>query len=178
MSEIGRSATRCERFAARVRRAVAPACLTAVLAASAGAAEPPVLAANEPPGLVAEWPGNGNARDVVGHNDGHLVGHVLFVRGKIGKAFRFDGRDDYVRVKDAPQLTPRVITVACWFSAKSTPASASFDIIPLVNKFHHNTGTAEEDSYALGLTLDGGVRWQVETFGLWDRRQYPRGVRQ
>ena len=54
-----------------------------------------------------------------------------------------------------------MITVECWFSATAT--SASFPIIGLVNKFNHNTDTAEEDSYALALTPDGGVRWQVET---------------
>lgn len=128
----------------------------------AGIAAP--TSAHELPGLIAKWPAEGNAKDVVGDNDGRLVGDVTFVRGKVGRAFKFDGHRDFVRINDAIELTPRVITVECWYSAVLTSASASFDIIPLVNKFTHNTEDAVEDSYALGLTLDGGVRWQVDTF--------------
>jgi hypothetical protein len=42
-------------------------------------------------GLVAYWPGNGNARDPVGLHHGTVEGTVNYVPGMFGKAFEFDG---------------------------------------------------------------------------------------
>ncbi|HXQ35666.1 MAG TPA: TIR domain-containing protein, partial [Anaerolineales bacterium] len=49
-----------------------------------------------PAGLISWWPGDGNARDIVGSNNGTLVGSVVFPAGKVGQAFSFDGIDDIV----------------------------------------------------------------------------------
>jgi hypothetical protein len=51
----------------------------------------------EPPfGLVAWWPGDGNAQDIIGGNNGALVNGATFTSGLVGQAFSFDGVDDYV----------------------------------------------------------------------------------
>jgi hypothetical protein len=42
-------------------------------------------------GLLAYWPGNDNARDVVGRHDGTIEGRVDYVPGMAGDAFEFDG---------------------------------------------------------------------------------------
>jgi hypothetical protein len=42
-------------------------------------------------GLLAYWPGNGNARDVVGRHDGTIEGTVEYDAGVFGDAFEFDG---------------------------------------------------------------------------------------
>jgi concanavalin A-like lectin/glucanase superfamily protein/immunoglobulin I-set domain protein len=47
-----------------------------------------------PSGLVAWWPGNGNAVDVIGSNNGSLVGNVTFTNGEVGQAFVFNGSDN------------------------------------------------------------------------------------
>jgi hypothetical protein len=43
-----------------------------------------------PSGLVSWWPGDGNANDIQGGNNGNLGG-VTFVPGEVGQAFHFDG---------------------------------------------------------------------------------------
>ena len=45
-------------------------------------------------GLVAYWPGEGNANDIVGGNHGTLRGGATFATGVVGQAFSFDGVDD------------------------------------------------------------------------------------
>ena len=42
-------------------------------------------------GLLAYWPGNGNAEDVVGRHDGTIEGSVDYAPGIAGDAFDFDG---------------------------------------------------------------------------------------
>ena len=58
--------------------------LSAFRAWSADCVSPPV-------GLVAWWPGEGNANDIAGTNNGVLEGGVAFGAGEVGHAFSFDG---------------------------------------------------------------------------------------
>ncbi len=48
-----------------------------------------------PSGVVSWWPGDGNANDIVGPNDGQLFGGATFAHGFVGQAFKFDGIDGY-----------------------------------------------------------------------------------
>jgi hypothetical protein len=65
-----------------------------------------------PAGLVSWWPGDGNAQDIIGPNDGTLQGGTTFGPGMVGRAFRFDGVDDYVQVPHHPWLNPaRALTI-------------------------------------------------------------------
>jgi hypothetical protein len=57
------------------------------------------------PGLVSWWPGEGDANDIVGNNDGTPVGGTTFAPGIVGQASSFDGMDDVVEVPDAPGLS-------------------------------------------------------------------------
>src|SRR5262245_22638958 len=52
-------------------------------------------------GLVAWWPGDGNAQDVAGGNNGVLQNGTAFALGKVMQAFSFDGVDDEVSVADS-----------------------------------------------------------------------------
>jgi hypothetical protein len=49
-----------------------------------------------PTGLVAWWPGDGNALDIIGPNNGTLVDGATFNPGLVGQAFSLDGIDDIV----------------------------------------------------------------------------------
>src|SRR5438132_1473161 len=51
-----------------------------------------------PPGLVSWWPGENNANDIYGSNNGTLVNGTGFAAGKVGQAFSLDGVNDYVDV--------------------------------------------------------------------------------
>src|SRR5260370_27126408 len=59
-----------------------------------------------PSGLVSWWPGETNAADITGTNNGVLQGGVGFVLGKVGQAFSFNGTSQYVRIADSPSLNP------------------------------------------------------------------------
>lgn len=51
-----------------------------------------------PSGMVSWWPGDGNAQDIVGQNDGTLLNGATFAPGKVGQAFSLDGADDHILV--------------------------------------------------------------------------------
>ncbi|GEM_PF-7057975 len=62
----------------------------------------PPICITPPMDLVSWWPGDGNANDIVGSNEGTLHGDATFAAGKVGDAFRFDGSGDYVTAPDSP----------------------------------------------------------------------------
>jgi len=51
-----------------------------------------------PAGLIGWWPGEGNANDVIGGNNGTPVNGVSFAPGKAGQAFSFNGANQYVSI--------------------------------------------------------------------------------
>jgi hypothetical protein len=61
----------------------------------------PQVCTPPPEGLVSWWPGDGNACDIVGPNNGELHGDVTFEPGMVGEAFHFDGLGSYVEAATA-----------------------------------------------------------------------------
>src|SRR5262245_20318268 len=57
-----------------------------------------------PVGLIAWWPGDGNASDIQLGNNGNLINGTGFGTGLVKQAFNFDGQDDFVDVPDTPAL--------------------------------------------------------------------------
>src|SRR5205085_12281386 len=53
-----------------------------------------------PPNMVSWWPGDGNANDIQGSNNGTLQNGATFAAGNVGQAFSFDGFDDYMQASD------------------------------------------------------------------------------
>ncbi|MGO8836785.1 MAG: FG-GAP-like repeat-containing protein [Limisphaerales bacterium] len=84
-----------------------------------------------PAGLVAWWPGEGNANDVVGGNNGILEGGVSFASGEVGQAFVFDGSgSSYVRIPANPRIDVGQsdgFTIELWCD----PALTNNDVVPL-----------------------------------------------
>jgi hypothetical protein len=72
------------------------------------------------PNLIGHWKLDGNANDSAGGHDGTLVGDPTWVNDpQRGWCLEFDGKDDYIDVGDAPDLTFRAsITVACWINVR------------------------------------------------------------
>jgi hypothetical protein len=100
-----------------------------------------VLTANSPPpcvpapsGLVGWWPGEGNANDVTGNNNGTLVNDVGFAPGEAGQAFSFDGVNSYVSIPDSPLLDSLTtsITVEAWI--KVNQLTVNSDWVGIVTK--------------------------------------------
>jgi hypothetical protein len=80
--------------------------------------------ATPPSGLVSWWPGDGNANDIQGTNNGTLVNGATFAAGVVGSAFSFGGADDYVEIPSSPNLNPgTAITLEAWLFADGTPAA-------------------------------------------------------
>jgi Concanavalin A-like lectin/glucanases superfamily len=74
-------------------------CLCSLISfASAQTCVPP------PAGLVSWWPGEGNAQDITGPNNGTLQGGTTFAASMVGQAFSLDGVDDFVAVPNAPSV--------------------------------------------------------------------------
>ncbi len=80
----------------------------------------------EPPDLIHWWPGDGNADDVVGGNDGALMNGATFTVGKVGQAFLFDGSDDFVALPGTFGGGPEA-TIEAW--VKSTGLTLDFQAI-------------------------------------------------
>jgi hypothetical protein len=72
-----------------------------------------------PAGLVSWWPGEGNANDIFGSNNGTLEGGVTFVSGEVGQAFSFNGVDADVKVPASASLnvgTGNGLTLDAWIN--------------------------------------------------------------
>ena len=70
-----------------------------------------------PAGLVAWWPGDGDALDRKGSHDGSLVGGAGFAAGHVGPAFSLDGIDDSVEVPHRQSLDlTAALTADAWVS--------------------------------------------------------------
>jgi hypothetical protein len=72
------------------------------------------LCDSPPPDLVSWWPGDGNADDIVGSNNGTLEGGATFAAGEVGQAFSFNSVDDFVRILGSTSLQPATITLDAW----------------------------------------------------------------
>ena len=66
-------------------------------------------------GLVSWWPGDGNANDIAGTNNGTLQGGATATTlGVVGQAFSFDGTNNYVQIPEAPSQGPANLTIEAW----------------------------------------------------------------
>ena len=85
------------------------------------------LCAPAPPGLVSWWPGDGNANDLAGINNGTLVNGTTFAPGKVGQAFSFDGADSLVQAGTTGLPTGNSDrTLEFWTRIDSVVASEAF----------------------------------------------------
>ena len=90
---------------------------------NAGSAGKCAVACVSPPsGLISWWPGEGNANDIMGNNNGFLQGGINFTAGEVGQAFNFDGVDDGISVPASSSLNVGAgqgMTLECWIAPTS-----------------------------------------------------------
>jgi hypothetical protein len=72
-----------------------------------------------PSGLVSWWPGDGNAQDLVGGNNGTLTNGVSYVPGEADQAFNFNSIGSAVVVGSAPNLQLQNFTIEAWIQRAS-----------------------------------------------------------
>lgn len=103
-----------------------------------------------PPGLVAWWTADDNAKDVISGMDGILPGGTRFVPGKVGKAFGFNG-EQLITVPDMPLLNPTErVSLEGWVFV---PAFPSRDQMMIAGKFDPANDVSQ---YALTLMCPSG----------------------
>jgi uncharacterized repeat protein (TIGR03806 family) len=102
--------------------------------------------------LAAWWKAEGDANDSAGANHGILVGGATFEAGRVGQAFRLDGRGNYVSIADSPSLRPANLTIEGWFNFAATNAERILVSKPL--------GTEVLNSFVLWL-YNGGLYGHV-----------------
>jgi len=80
----------------------------------------PLSCVQPPSGLVAWWPGDNNASDIIGGNDGTLNGGATYAPGMVGQALSFDGLDGYVESpSNGVPIGSSARSVAFWFKLNS-----------------------------------------------------------
>lgn len=76
-----------------------------------------------PAGIISLWPAEGSAKDIVGSNNGAVVGDLSYTHGQVGQAFVFDGTSSYIELASSPGLQvglgPR-FTIECWILPAAT----------------------------------------------------------
>src|SRR5947208_7440549 len=112
-----------------------------------------------PPNMVSWWPGDGNANDIQGSNNGTLQNGATFAAGNVGQAFSFDGVNDFIQIPDAPDLTPSSITLDAW--VKPTTVSTGADGQVIVSKYNSNNPATNGASWILLMLNTGKVRFVV-----------------
>ncbi|MHB8519340.1 MAG: LamG-like jellyroll fold domain-containing protein [Limisphaerales bacterium] len=102
----------------RRRRLLAVAVLLAGLQMSVQG-QPAGSDCNPPSGIVAWWPGEGNANEIIGGHNGMLLNGTSFTVGEVGQAFSFDGTSAGVHIASAPSLNLGAgggLTIECWIN--------------------------------------------------------------
>jgi len=135
---------------------VSPATDTASYTAEA----PPCV--SPPSGLVSWWPGDGDATDIFGSNDGTLMNGASFGAGKVEQAFSFGEDQDAVRfgdVLDEVLAGPdKQFTIDLWLKINSLPDGDPGETVraDLVSKLGDSVvGPANERQLSLILRPDG-----------------------
>lgn len=109
-----------------------------------------------PAGLVSWWPGDGNADDIKGANNGTLQDGATFAPGIVGQALAFDGINDYLDVPDSATLDMTTeLTIGGW-------------VMPSQSKLHRlitKWGVPGVRSYNIDIGADGQVFFYTSSNG-------------
>jgi hypothetical protein len=126
-------------------------------------------------GLVGYWPGDGNANDIVGHNNGTASASVSYEAAEAAQGFRFNPSaptTSLVHVPNATILQPAGVTVDVWVKATAPGAykyilsksddycSASYGLYTGgAGGLQFYVKTSPGCSGSLGLSPDAGSIW-------------------
>lgn len=107
-----------------------------------------------PVGMIAWYPGDGNANDIAGTHHGTLKNGATFAPGMVAQAFSLDGVDDYVEAPDSVDFTTTSLTLDAWVKPVSNTQPAI-----IVSKYD-SSGPGK--SWILSVKdYDGSLRFAV-----------------
>src|SRR6267378_1229271 len=111
-----------------------------------------------PPGLIGWWPGDGNANNVLGTNNGTLQGGATAnAAGLVGTAFSFGGTNSFVLIPDSALLRPTNLTIEAWvrFASLDSAGSGSSPAGDQYIVFRQNTRSSDFEGFDLSKTRVG-----------------------
>ncbi len=109
-----------------------------------------------PSGIVSWWTANNTAADAMGLNNATLTG-VTYTTGEVGKAFSFDGQDDWAALGDPSSLAfTASFSIEGWIKVNGLPASDSFGSI-----MFRGDDRGGLDPYSLSVQPNGTLNFQV-----------------
>jgi hypothetical protein len=103
-----------------------------------------------PSGIVSWWAADATASDLVGTNNGTLMGSGAYAQGEVHEAFSLDGVSGWVDIANSDSLNPTgPFSVECWIKASS---SQFFPQVVVVDKSH---GWTDGTGWAIQTTSSG-----------------------
>ena len=94
-------------------------------------------------GLVSWWPGEGNATDIIGTNNGTVQGASNYLLGRVGQGFDMNGVSGAVRIPASPSLNVGLsggMTVEAWIYPSNTAVHSIFEWTLDANPGNYESG--------------------------------------
>ncbi len=112
-----------------------------------------------PSGIVSWWTANNTAADVYGLNNATLTG-VTYAAGEVGKAFSFDGADDWAALGDPSSLAfTASFTIEGWIKVNGLPTNYNFGSI-----MFRGDDRPGLDPYTLVVLPNGDLRFDINGY--------------
>lgn len=111
-----------------------------------------------PSGLVYWWPGEDNALDIVGGNNGTLQGGVTYTNGEVGQAFNLNGSSGFISTSTII-TNPQTFSLCMWFRSSTTNGGV------LISFDSSQTSVANGSEFDRNIYMDntGAIH-----FGVWN----------
>src|SRR6267142_2413793 len=111
-------------------------------------------------GLLGWWPGDGNANNIFGTNNGTLQGGATAnAAGLVASAFNFDGTNGSVQIPDSTFLRPANLTIEAWvrFASLDSAGSGGSSAGDQYIVFRQNTRASDFEGFDLSKTRVGAT---------------------